>query len=220
VTIINDQSHTNGAAINDIRLRYTNDTANSDVYVDVHCRNNNNSATDTVTISVELIDSTKADKLTGGLWNLTDIIQEPSTGWTYTKQICAKNILAINSNGTGTIRTAASPSDDSIANVGYVNRITNKVTEPLDQRLSLLEGELLEYNEEVLLGYTCGEAPSGFEQGWLYNVPIEEGNPYTKVILSTLQYCPYDSVDTISTIYGVRKDGTRTKVLEIDSTIR
>lgn len=125
VTIINEQAHTNGAAINDVRLRYTNNTANSDVYVDVHCKNNNNSATDTVTISVELIDSTKTDKLAGGLWNLTDIVQEPSTGWTYAKQINAKKILAINSDGTGSIQTPSSPSDDNIANVGFVKEQAN-----------------------------------------------------------------------------------------------
>lgn len=224
VTIINEQSHTNGEAIDEVRLRYTNSTTNSDVYVDVHCRNNNISTTDTVTISVELIDSIKTDKLTGGLWNLTDIIQEPSAGWTCFKQITAKQILTINSNGSGNIWTPSSPSNDAIANAGYVNRIANKVTEPLDQRLSFLEGGLLEYNEDVQLEWAWGECPDAAETGWCFYSPIEENNPYTKLRLNSIRTLPTQlSVEytTVSYIDGVSANGLkRERLFTLDETTK
>jgi hypothetical protein len=193
------------------------------VYVDVRCSNNGSSATDTVTISVELIDSIKADKLTGGLWNLTDIIQEPSTGWTYTKQIYARKTLIINLNGTGSVATPWSPSNDAIANAGYVNRIANKVIDPLEQRLSFLEGGLLEYNESFTLEYH-GVYSDELGIGWCYYSPIDEGTPYTKVKMNNIRTIPsVPSLEyiTVSYIDGVSADGTkRDRLFTLDESTR
>lgn len=132
----------------------------------------------------------------------------------------ASTVMMRDGNGASEVVTTSSPRDTHIANVGFVN----KAISPLGQRLSFLEGGLLEYNEGISLSYTGGDYPDGAETGWCYYSPIEEGNPYTKVRLNSISAIPsYLSIEdiTVSYIDGVSADGTkRERLFTLDETTR
>lgn len=221
IKVLNHQKHTNGAAIDNIRIGYSDSTASTPAYIDIHCNNNYNSNKDTVTISVELLDKTNTDTLTGGIWQLLDIVQEDTTkSWTYAKRYYMRDILCENVDGSAYIATPENPSDNHIANVGHVN----KAIQPLNQRLSFLEGGLLEYNEGYNLQYAFMDHPEGAETGWCFYSPIEEGNPYTKVRLGGIYITPYYPTVanvTVSYIDGVSADGTeRERLFTLDEATR
>ena len=90
VKILNHQKHTNGIAIDKIRVAYLNNTASTPAYIDVHCVN---SGAKTVTMTVELLENVNTTNDTGDKWILLAATKESTTEpWTIAKQFLSTDI--------------------------------------------------------------------------------------------------------------------------------
>ena len=80
ILVLNHQKSHNGEAINNIRMGYTTSEASSPAYIDVCCIANSSTATDTVRISVELIDNiNNPNEVYGKKWSLVTPTKESDT---------------------------------------------------------------------------------------------------------------------------------------------
>ena len=79
ILVLNHQMSHNGKAIDNIRIGYKTTAQASPAYVDVHCVKNSSSATDTVKISVELLENVDTTNAIGSKWTLLTPEKESDT---------------------------------------------------------------------------------------------------------------------------------------------